>query len=177
VPPDRPAAEWQAFPTLPSRKPRVYVETTIPSFYYETRTQPEIVARREWTREWWSDAVQRYELLTSLTVFEELAAGTRTALVELRTALLGGLPLLLPDPPVPAIVETYLQHKLMPARPTPADAMHLALASQNRCDFIVTWNCRHLANPNKATHIRKINSALGLQVPELVTPQDLLRRR
>jgi hypothetical protein len=158
-------------------KPRVYVETTVPNFYYETRKQPELVARREWTREWWSDAAQRYELVTGLAVFEELAAGTRIALVELRTDLLRGLPLLLPHPPIPAIVETYLKHKLMPARPTSADAMHLALASENHCDFIVTWNCRHLANPNKATHIRRINSALGLQVPELVTPQDLLRRR
>jgi hypothetical protein len=158
-------------------KPRVYVETTIPNFYYETRTQPDLVAWRDLTREWWSDAAQRYELLTSPTVFEELDAGTRLPLVELRKALLLGLPLLLPHPPIPAIVETYLQHKLMPARPTPADAMHLALASKNDCDFIVTWNCRHLANPNKATHIRRINSALGLQVPELVTPQDLLRRR
>ncbi len=159
------------------QKPRVYVETTIPSFYYETRKQPELVARREWTREWWADAAQRYELVTSLTVREELAEGTRTALVELRTALIQGLPLLLAQPPIRAIVETYLRHKLMPARPTPADAMHLALASHNRCDFIVTWNCRHLANPNKATHIRTISSALGLQVPERVTPQDLLRRR
>jgi predicted nucleic acid-binding protein len=158
-------------------KPRVYVETTIPSFYHETRTQPDLVAWRELTREWWSDAAQRYELVTSPTVLEELAEGTRRPLVELRTALLVGLPLLLPHPPIPAIVDTYLQHKLMPARPTPADATHLALASKNDCDFIVTWNCRHLANPNKAAHIRKINSALGLQVPELVTPLDLLRRR
>ncbi|HEX2081743.1 MAG TPA: hypothetical protein VHG08_28825 [Longimicrobium sp.] len=60
-------------------KPRVCVETTIPNFYYETRTEPELVARRNWTREWWADAAQRYELLTSTTVFHELAKGKKTS--------------------------------------------------------------------------------------------------
>lgn len=51
--------------------------------------------------------------------------------------------------------------------------MHLALASFYNCDFILTWNCRHLANPNKALHIRRINTALGLCVPKVLTPLDL----
>ena len=157
--------------------PRVYVETTIPSFYYGTRKQPELVARREWTREWWADAAQRYELVTSFTVLEELSRGRSADLVRLRMELLSGIPLLLSYPKISEIVQTYLRHKLMPSNPTPADATHLALASHHDCDFIVTWNCRHLANPNKAGHIRQINSALGLHVPELVTPEDLLRRR
>jgi hypothetical protein len=56
-------------------KPRVYVETTIPSFYHEARTNPEIVARRAWTREWWEHADDRYELVTSPAVLHELAQG------------------------------------------------------------------------------------------------------
>lgn len=157
-------------------KPRVYVETTIPNFYYETRTQPELVARRDWTREWWSDAAAQYELLTSSTVIKELAAGTSSR-VRLRMELLHGIPLLFPTPKIDETVQAYIAHRLMPRTPSTADATHLALASFNDCDFIVTWNCRHLANPNKVIHIRRINSALGLHVPELVTPQDLLRRR
>ena len=46
-------------------KPRVYVETSIPSFYVERRTAPDIVARREWTRQWWDNASNQYELVTS----------------------------------------------------------------------------------------------------------------
>jgi hypothetical protein len=157
-------------------KPRVYIETTIPSFYYETRTEPNLVAWRDLTREWWTDAAERYELLTSFTVRRELGKGT-SGLVRLRLELLDGIPLLTSKPAIDEIVEVYLQHRLMPRKPSPADATHLALASYHGCDFIATWNCRHLANPNKVTHIRQINSALGLHVPELVTPQDLLRRR
>jgi hypothetical protein len=56
-------------------RPRVYGETTIPSFYHEERTAPDIVARRERTRQWWTDAAERYELATSPAVLDELAGG------------------------------------------------------------------------------------------------------
>ena len=79
---------------------RVYIETTIPSFYFETRVDAEMVARREW--------------------------------------------------------------------------MHLAVASYHRCDFLLTWKCQHLANANKFDHIRRVNTLLGLFVPALVTPLELL---
>jgi hypothetical protein len=49
-------------------KPKVYIETSIPSFYYEARTEPDMVARRDWTREWWSYASDNYVLVTSLAV-------------------------------------------------------------------------------------------------------------
>lgn len=78
-------------------------------------------------------------------------------------------------PAVAETVQVYIRHKLMPANPG-GDALHLALASHYECDFIVTWNCKHLANPNKFAHIRNINGVLGLSVPEIVTPLILLRR-
>lgn len=157
-------------------RPRVYVETTIPNFYYDFRDSPAVIRRRELTRRWWVDAWERYELMTSSIVLLELNAGTREALVRLRTELISDLSVLFTTAPIPEIVQVYLRHKLMPSRPTTADATHLALASVHSCDFIVTWDGRHLANPNKFPHIRKINSALGLHVPEIVTPQELLRR-
>ena len=53
-------------------KPKVYIETSIPSFYHEIRTEPEMVARREWTRQWWDEAGADYMLVTSVAV---LASG------------------------------------------------------------------------------------------------------
>ncbi len=64
----------------------------------------------------------------------------------------------------------------MPTDPA-GDALHLALASYHKCDFLVTWNCRHLANANKIGHIRRVNTMLGLFVPALVTPLELLGGR
>lgn len=153
-------------------KTRVYVETTIPSFYHEARTTPDIVARRDWTRQWWDDAAERHELVTSEAVLDELGDGPPEHNAAW-LALVHDLPLLAIDSAVVEIVETYVRHRLMPAAPG-GDALHLALASYHKCDFLVTWNCRHLANANKFGHIRRINTMLGLFVPALVTPLELL---
>jgi predicted nucleic acid-binding protein len=153
-------------------KPRVYVETTIPSMYHEVRTTPNVVARREWTRQWWGDAPAHYELVTSPAVLDELSEGVPERSAQ-RLALVAALPLLPVEAPVVEIVQAYIQHKLMPGDPG-GDALHLALASYHKCDFLVTWNCQHLANANKFGHIRRVNTLLGLYVPALVTPLELL---
>jgi predicted nucleic acid-binding protein len=151
---------------------RVYVETTIPSFYHEARTTPDVVARREWTRRWWATAPERYELVTSPAVLDELGGGDPARVAE-RLALVADLPLVAIDPAVAEIVQTYIRHKVMPADPA-GDALHLALASYHKCDFLATWNCLHLANANKFGHIRRVNAMLGLFVSALVTPLELL---
>lgn len=61
----------------------------------------------------------------------------------------------------------------MPQDPL-GDALHLALASYHKCDFLLTWNCQHLANANKFNHIKRINTMLGLFIPILTTPLELL---
>jgi predicted nucleic acid-binding protein len=155
-------------------RPRVYVETTVPNFYYDFRPSPAVAERREWTRLWWATAAERYELVTSLIVASELSRATSPYAAS-RIALLGGMTMLPLFSGLEEIVDAYVHNKLMPAKPR-EDGMHLALASKHQCDFIVTWDCRHLANPNKATHLRRINALLGLHVPELVTPSDMLGR-
>lgn len=151
---------------------RVYVETTIASFYHDARTAPDIVVRRDWTRQWWKDAADQYELVTSPAVLDELAAGLPERSAP-RLSMMQYLPLLPIEPAILEIVSTYVRHKLMPADPG-GDALHLALASYHKCDFLVTWNCQHLANANKFGHIRRVNTMLGLFVPMLVTPLELL---
>jgi hypothetical protein len=153
-------------------RPRTYIETSIPSFYHDDRTEPAIVARRDWTREWWDGPARDCELVTSVAVLDELAGGAPDRSAD-RLALVGGLPLLPIEPGIAEIVEAYIRHGVMPADPA-GDALHLALASFHKCDFLVTWNCRHLANANKFGHIRRVNTLLGLFVPALVTPLQLL---
>lgn len=151
---------------------RIYIETTIPSFYFEVRTEPEMVARRNWTRDWWAVASSREEIVTSEAVLEELGAGEHPRRSDC-LAMVAELPLLAIESAVAETVEAYVANKLMPRDPG-GDALHLALASHYRCDFLATWNCRHLANANKFDHIRRINGILGLFVPALVTPLELL---
>ena len=88
-------------------------------------------------------------------------------------ALVEGLELLPIGPEVAEIVQAYIQHQVMPKDPL-GDALHLAVASYHKCDFLLTWNCKHLANANKFNHIRRINTVLGLFSPILLTPLELL---
>ena len=151
---------------------RVYIETTIPSFYHEVRTEPNMVARRDWTREWWDDHRLGFDLVTSEAVIDELDKGTFPQKTE-ALVLIETVPLVDINEAIADIVAAYIQHMVMPADPA-GDALHLALASYHKCDFLLTWNCRHLANANKFAHIRRVNGILGLFVPTLVTPLELL---
>jgi predicted nucleic acid-binding protein len=149
----------------------VYIETSIPSFYHETRQEPEMVARRHWTRHWWDECASLYDLVTSEGVIAELQEGeydTQTAAV----ALVADLPQLEVVDEIADIIDVYLANHLMP-RERLGDALHLALASYHKVDFLLTWNCTHIANANNFEHIRIINARLGLYVPTLVTPMEL----
>ena len=153
---------------------RIYIETTIASFYYEVRTEPEMVARRNWTRRWLDAAkAGNDELVTSLAVEAELEAGDFPGRAD-ALELIADLPLLDLNDSVAEAVDAYISHTVMPKEPT-GDALHLAVASFHRCDFLVTWNCRHIANANKFAHIRRVNGILGLGNPALVTPLELLQ--
>jgi predicted nucleic acid-binding protein len=153
---------------------KIYIETTIPSFYFETRRNVECVSRRNWTRRWWDEQRHEHQLATSLVVRDELSdpkypeTKRRNAL-----ALLDELPVLDLNARIDEIVQTYVENLLMPQQSI-ADAIHLALASYYGCDVLLTWNCVHLANPNKFRHIQSINERLGLSVPSVVTPLELL---
>lgn len=151
---------------------RIYVETTIPSFYFEVRSQPTMVSRRIWTREWYDAAKGRDQLVTSSAVLEELERGdfpNRDAAIDMITNL-SPLPITIE---IREIVQEYIKRLLMPADPS-GDALHLALASYYKCDFLVTWNCKHLANANKFDNIARVNDILKLSVPKLVTPLELM---
>ena len=151
----------------------IYIETTIPSFYSETRSERDIQTRRQWTRGWWNKHKPDQRLVTSAVVFEELERIPDAARREESLALIRPLELLNYTEEIAEITAVYLRHKLMPADAL-GDADHLALASFYNCDMLVTWNCRHLANANKVGHIQRVNALLGLRTPLLVTPLELL---
>jgi len=153
--------------------PRVYIETTIPSFYFDRRRAPLMVARRQWTRAWWEVAIERYELRTGPPLHAELERGP-VARQQEWLSLVNPLPVLEVTDDVVAAAAVYRREMLMPRHGE--DAVHLALASVHDCSFLVTWDTRHLANALKLKHIRKINQRLGLPVPTLATPLQMLGR-
>jgi hypothetical protein len=150
----------------------IYVETSIPSFYFETRPGAQMQARREWTREWWELAKWQDELVSSLWVIRELEETPEPKRSEC-LGLLEGLHLLQSAAEIDELVEHYIANKVMPAD-ADGDARHLAVATFWNCDILASWNCKHIANANKAEHIQRVNSQLGLKTPKLITPYHLL---
>jgi predicted nucleic acid-binding protein len=149
-----------------------YLETTFFSFYHDERPAPAIVAMRDWTRQFWEERRDDYSLVTSAAVLNELRkGGAHHKKPALDLALT--LPLIPIDDEAVRIVQAYVEHQVMPRDPA-GDALHLALASFHGCDYLVTRNCRHLANASKFGHIRRVNAMLGLKTPDLVTPPELL---
>lgn len=155
--------------------PRVYIDTTIPSYFHERRTDPRIVTMKQQTRAWWESAHERYEVVTGIPVIREIVLGPGHERPLLWLDFLRGIDFYPVDETASGIAEEYIRHKLMPADPN-GDALHLALASLHRCDVLLTWDIKHLANPNKIGHIQRVNSRLGLFVLEILTPSQLLER-
>jgi hypothetical protein len=150
-------------------KPTVYIETTVPSYYCDSR--PELVADIERTRQWWDVERTDYDCYVSQVVLAELAEGAYPGPKQC-LAMLDGLPKLRITEEIERIAAVYQRQKLMPRQPV-RDALHVAIASFYRMDFLLTWNCRHLANANKSRHLRELNLEMGLAVPQLVTPHQL----
>jgi predicted nucleic acid-binding protein len=152
--------------------PRVFIETTIPSYYFETRSDRRAQDWRDQTRLWWSRYRWQYELVTSELVVAEFMAAPRAKSRQGERFFAELLAL-----PLPAefhdVVAEYISQRVMPADAT-GDAAHLAIASLYGIEFLLTWNCRHLANANKRQHIHVVNKRLGLSTPTITTPFELI---
>ena len=147
---------------------RVYIETTIPSFYYTLRTDTESLARQSWTRKWWEQYANQFILVSSTAVIEELRKGS-TEKTQDRIDLVENLEILTVTAEINQVAEIYVDRLIMP-QGLFGDAHHVALALFYNVDVLLTWNCKHIANLNKTHRIREINRELGLPTPELVTP-------
>ena len=150
----------------------VYIETTIPGAYFDEREDVVSRFQRHQTRLWWAEHRPGYELYTSEAVLAELQQGDFPRQAD-AIALLEGVPVLPVDEEVTGVARVYVDHLVMP-KGRLGDSFHLALACQHGLDYLLTWNCRHLANPRKVGHIVEINRRLGLLTPVILTPQMLV---
>ncbi len=151
---------------------RVYIETSVIGAYFDDRSDVVSSAQNYWTRLWWDNLHSKYETVISRAVVDELAhpdyPHSQKALKLIEN--ISEIPI---EDEVRQIVRVYIQHRIMPKNPV-GDALHLALASYHKCDFLLTWNCKNIANPNKFRQIRLCNNSLGLFVPTLTTPNQLI---
>ena len=147
----------------------VYLDTTIPSYYYEER--PELALHQEITRRWWDKEKPYYDVYISEIALTELSRADYPHKTEV-LRLVDELPILETPDEISDIAQVYVERNLMP-RSDLGDAFHLALASYHRIDFLLTWNCRNLANANKTSRVWLINALLRLFTPQIITPEQL----
>lgn len=152
----------------------VYIETTVVSYLVANPSRDSILAaHQQLTRQWWQDEKQRYHCVTSREVLREASLGD-TEMSRRRTEALAGLTVLEVDDSARELAREILAEGILPAIAL-ADSVHVVVASQNRVNILLTWNCRHLANPHLLARLRSFISARGLVLPEVCTPIELVR--
>ncbi|QEG37930.1 type II toxin-antitoxin system VapC family toxin [Bythopirellula goksoeyrii] len=154
-------------------KPSVYVETTIPS-YLAARQSPQIVmaARQQITHEWWNDHRTNYNLFISQVVIDESADGDPEAAAK-RMNLLRGIDILEPPTDADEIVSALMQRVPLPSNAA-NDALHIAISVGNGIDYLLTWNCRHIANATLQARMEMVCDLFGFEMPTICTPEQLI---
>lgn len=152
-------------------KPRVYIETTVPSYLTAWPSRDLLrAAHQQITREWW-DRRAAFDLFISPLVLVECQAGDPTAAAE-RLVVLTGLPLLEQTGEVTALAEALVSGVPIPPR-AEADAIHIATATIHGMRYLLTWNCNHIANATLRPRIEAVCRAAGCEPPLICTPQEL----
>ena len=143
----------------------VYVETSILG-YLTARSRDAVIfqAPQELTRNWWQNRRAHYDLVISQLVLDEAAAE--------RLRLLAGIPLLRrADPRIDAIADELLAAHLLPEK-SRSDAVHVAIATVHAVDYLLTWNCKHLANADTLPKVYRLLADMGYFPPLIVTPEE-----
>ena len=131
-------------------KPRLYLETTIPSYLVALRSQDlRLAADQETTQQWWESERQGFFLFISATVLKEVRRGDPNYAAA-RVARLAGVPLLGDLPEANELAKRLLRDDIIPGVAAD-DATHVALAAAHQMDFLLTWNCKHI---NTTTSVR-----------------------
>lgn len=160
---------------LTKPKPTVYVETTIPSYLAAYPSRDLIVAaHQQLTHDWWINERQNYALYISEVVLSECQSGDPAA-AQRRFSYIESLPLLPLTDDVLTLAKLYIAAMGIPER-SALDALHLACAVVHKVDYLLTWNCKHLAHGEIRRTLQEFNGQNGLAIPMLVTPEELMQR-
>jgi hypothetical protein len=153
-------------------KPKAYLETTIVSYLAAAPSREAVIAgHQQITRDWW-ESRHRFELFVSAAVVDEVTRGDATV-ARRRLALLQDLPVLDLSTEVHQLAVKLISQRAVPASAI-VDAAHIAVAAVNEIDYLLTWNCRHIANAANRGKIEQTCRDEGLRAPVICTPEELM---
>lgn len=151
----------------------VYIETSIVSYLRPIHSAQVVAAARQiLTRRWWDGERQNYGLVTSQYVLDEAAVGDATLAAD-RLKALDGIPLLPLEPQIGVIATAIMSKAILPPK-AQVDALHIAIAAHHRIDYLLTWNCTHIANARILPRIHEALSELGSYIPIICTPEEMV---
>lgn len=156
-------------------KPTVYIETSVVSYLTAwTSSQLVLAGQQQATREWWQQCREDFDLFISYFVLQEASRGDPEA-AERRTGALKGISELVVTKEAERLASALVDDLRLPPN-AELDAYHIAVAATNRIDFLLTWNCRHIANPRFRYRIEEICRKHGFEPPVICTPSDLMEK-
>jgi predicted nucleic acid-binding protein len=154
-------------------KDKVYIETSVVSYLTGRPSRDMVIAaHQELTRQWWDTRASEFELLVSELVREESAGGDAEASRK-RMAAIDIVPVLRANEAAVALAERLVAQGPIPQE-SAADALHIAVAAVNGIDYLLTWNCKHLANAAHRQRIEALVEAAGYVCPVICTPEELM---
>lgn len=161
--------------TVAGVNPRVYLETSVVSYLVGRLSRDVIVlANQELTREWWSSRRGEYDLFISEVVVGEVSIGD-AQLARERITLAKDLPLLAVTEEAERLAP-LLRRAAGLAPNAETDALHMAVAAVHGMDYLLSWNCKHIANATIRRAIEKQCRLSGYEPPVICTPQELTER-
>ena len=151
----------------------VYVETTILSYLVANPARDIVIAgHQQTTQEWWSTRRIAFDCFISQVVIDEISAGDPTE-IRKRLAVAGTLDSLTVTVDAEKLTESIMNSRVLPPKAV-RDAAHIAVATVHNVQYLLTWNCKHLANAQIAKRIAVICKNAGYQMPTICTPEELL---
>ena len=151
----------------------VYIETTIISYLVSRPSRDILIAaHQQMTFEWWTSRRDEFECYISQVVIDEIQAGDNEA-AEKRMKEIEDLAVLEVTTEAESLTESIIQDGVIPKRAV-RDAAHIAVATVNGVDYLLTWNCRHLANAQIIRKVSLICNREGYSMPVICTPEELM---
>ena len=151
----------------------VYLETSFISYLVARASRDVIVAgHQQTTQEWWENRRSKFECSVSQVVIDEASAGDPGE-VPKRLAIIGELATLDVTPEAEALTRDIMAGGILPPHAFP-DAAHVAVSAVHGVDYLLTWNCKHLANAQISRRIALVCEKLGHRMPIICTPEELM---
>jgi hypothetical protein len=153
--------------------PSLYLETTVVGHLASRLSRDLVTAgHQELTQDWWENHRHEYDLYLSELVIQEAGAGDPDEAAK-RLAVLGNIPQLELNEACRRLAREFLAENAIP-KESGGDALHVAVSAVHGMNYLLTWNCAHIANAQRREAIEEVCRNAGYEPPVICTPEELI---